>query len=225
MILTGVKAILFDLDGTLIDTERYYRKLWPQTLEHFGKHMSDEQYLALRSLGRSFARERFREWFGSDLDYDAARAYRSKLFKERIEADGGIKAKEGASYTLSRLKEMGIICAIATATDEERTRDYLSQAGLDGFFDSICCASQVREGKPSPDLYLFACSKVGLSADDCIAVEDAPNGIRSAASAGLRVIFVPDQTKDEPEVSDLISYRIKSLPGLIDLLQDAPQKG
>ena len=64
-----IKAVIFDLDGTLIDTERYYRIYWPKALEHFGYHLTDEQALALRSLGRPFAPKQFKEWFGEDFDY------------------------------------------------------------------------------------------------------------------------------------------------------------
>ena len=216
--MLDVKAVLFDLDGTLIDTERYYRRMWPKALEHFGYHMSDEQYLSLRSLGRSFAREQFKEWYGEDFDYDAVRAYRSALFSECVKADGGIKAKTGAVEILSWLGSRGIICAIATATDRDRAENFLTQAGLISYFDRICCASQVKEGKPKPDLYLFACRELGLSPDECLAVEDAPNGIRSAAAAGLRVVFVPDQTQDEPEVEELIYARAEDLTGLKNII-------
>ena len=205
-----VKAVLFDLDGTLIDTERIYRKVWPETIAHFGGHMSDGQYLALRSLGRPFSREKFAEWF-PDIDYDEARAYRGGLFNAQVAAEGGIQAKPGAKKILQYLQERGILCAIATATDEERTRAFLTEAGLLPLINRICCATQVRQGKPSPELYLYTCEVLNLSPSQCLAVEDAPNGIRSAASAGLRVLFIPDQTEDEPEVADLIHARISSL--------------
>ena len=73
------KAVIFDLDGTLIDTEKLYRKYWPEALLHFGYELSDERALMLRSLGRPFAPEQFRKWFGEDFDYPAVRAYRGKL--------------------------------------------------------------------------------------------------------------------------------------------------
>ena len=64
-----IKAVIFDMDGTLIDTEKYYREFWPKALAEFGYHMTDEQVLSIRSLGRPFAPARFNEWYGEEFDY------------------------------------------------------------------------------------------------------------------------------------------------------------
>ena len=205
-----IKAVLFDLDGTLIDTESYYRRIWPEAVAHFGYTLTDEMYLSLRSLGRPYARERFAQWYGPDFDYDEVRAYRMGLFNELV-AGRGIPLKPGAREILLLLKDMGILRATATATDEERTRDYLTRVGLIDLFDRICCATQVEHGKPAPDLYLYACESLGLAPDECLAVEDAPNGIRSAAAAGVPVVFIPDQTESEPEAEELACAKLSSL--------------
>ena len=74
--MTGIEAVLFDLDGTLIDTERMYRVCWPAAASAFGYEMTDEQALALRSLGRPFAPAKLKEWFGENFDYEAVRGKR-----------------------------------------------------------------------------------------------------------------------------------------------------
>lgn len=212
------KAVIFDLDGTIIDTEKYYRRVWPQALEHFGYHPTDEQALALRSLGRPFAPQRLKEWFGEDFDYDMVRNYRKELFEKCIREEG-VVLKPGVKELLEYLKEKKITIAIATATDIERTNRYLDMVGIRDYFDKICSAANVKEGKPAPDVYLEACRQLGLAPEACFAVEDAPNGIRSAAAAGCRVIFVPDQTKDEPEVEKLIYAKVERANEIIDLLK------
>ena len=203
------KAVIFDLDGTLIDTERFYHKVWPEAAEHFGYMMTDEQALQLRSLGRPFAPKKMKEWFGEDFNYDAVRAYRKRLFEQCV-SNEGIKLKAGIKELLDFLKEKGVTIAVATATDTERTERYLKAAGVYEYFDKICSAADVKEGKPSPYVYIEACKQLGLMPEECLAVEDAPNGIKSAADAGCRVIFVPDQTQDEPEAEKLCMAKVQT---------------
>ena len=212
-----IKAVIFDLDGTILDTEKYYRICWPEACAHFGFDLTEEKYLKLRSLGRPFAYDTFREWFGDSFDYDKVRAYRKDLYEE-IVREKGIQIKEGALEALDWLKENGILRAVATATDMERATRYLKSIGLENGFDRICSAADCKFGKPAPDVYENAYKTLGLSPDEFLAVEDAPNGIMSAYRAGLRVVFVPDQTEDEPECAPYIYAKIKTLrdlPGVI----------
>ena len=99
----NIKAVLFDLDGTLTDTEKYYQEAWPKTLQHFGYEMSPEKPLELRSLGRPYAVEKFKEWYGSDFDYWKVREYR-KQYVEDILSREGIPLKPKAKETLSWLR-------------------------------------------------------------------------------------------------------------------------
>ena len=212
-----IKAVLFDLDGTILDTEKFYRKNWPIAAKQFGYAMTDEQALAIRSLGRPFVVERFREWFGEDCDYWEIRKYRSELVKKDMEEEG-IHSKKGARELLEYLQKKGILRAVATATDVPRATKFLDGVGLLPYFDRICSAADAPQGKPDPYVYLEACRQLGLPPEECLAVEDAPNGIRSAAAAGCRVIFVPDQTGEEPEVADLIYAKVSDLTGIMELL-------
>ena len=198
-----IRAVIFDMDGTLIDTEKYYRIFWPKALAEFGYHMTDEQALSMRSLGRPFAPARLRQWFGEELDYDAVRQRRKDMMEECLDREG-IRRKPGALELVQRLKADGITTAVATATDPERTAKYLRLTGLEGYFDRLISATQVKEGKPSPDIYLYACEQLGLKPEECLAVEDSPNGVLSAYRAGCKVVMVPDQTEaDEETKKDL----------------------
>ena len=218
-LLTGgkVSAFLFDLDGTLIDTEKYYRRCWPIACAHFGYTLTDEMALQLRSLGRPFAPALMKKWFGESCDYFEIREYRKGLVAEVMEKEG-IVAKPGAEELLRFLRDKGIKVSTTTATNAERTTRFLGMVGLLKYFDEICCAEHVKEGKPAPDLYAFACDKLGFPPSECIAVEDAPNGIKSAVSAGCRCIFVPDQTENEPDVEPLCVAKVKSLADIIKLM-------
>ncbi len=205
-----IHAVIFDMDGTLIDTEKYYRIFWRRAMAEFGFSMSDEQALSMRSLGRPFAPAKLKEWFGDAVDYAAVRQRRKELMEECLDKEG-IQAKPGAREILTRLKEKGITTAIATATDLERTHKYLKMANLEGYFDEIISATMVKEGKPSPDVYLYTCEKLGRKPEECIAVEDAPNGVLAAYRAGCKVIMVPDQTGPDEELKQYLCGCVASL--------------
>lgn len=214
-----IQAVLFDLDGTLIDTEKYYRVFWPKALAAFGYHMTDEQALSMRSLGRPFAPERLRGWFGEKLDYDAVRSKRKEMMEEALVRDG-IQVKPGARELLDFLRERGVTTAVVTATDSERAERYLARTNLAAGIDRVISATRVKEGKPSPDIYLYACEMLGAAPEKCMAVEDSPNGILSAHRAGCQVVMVPDQTGPDGELAKYLYACVDSLEdirGMISL--------
>lgn len=218
MSLENIKAFIFDLDGTLIDTEKIYRQVWPQAMKSLGYEYTDVQYLSMRSLGRPYAPAKFKEWYGQDFDYDGARRVRKGLFDAYV-AEHGIEIKKGAIELLEYLRSKKIVTAIATATDLDRAEEYLKLVGLYGYFDKVISATMVDEGKPSPKVYQYASMELGFEPSECVAVEDAPNGIKSAYSAGLKVIMVPDQTEPEEDIMHMFYAKVESLDQIIGLVE------
>lgn len=218
--MNELKAVIFDLDGTLIDTEKIYRKIWPVAMAQLGYVFTDEYYLQLRSLGRPFAPAKFVEWFGNEEIYNEGRRVRKVLFDEYI-SKHGIQLKEGAIELLDYLKSNKIITAIATATDIERATEYLNMTGLTPYIDKLISATQVKEGKPSPLVYQYALECLGLQTDECLAVEDAPNGITSAYGAGLKVIMVPDTSLPDKDDLNKSYCVVSSLDKIIDIIENA----
>ena len=203
-------AVIFDMDGTLTDTEKYYLKAWPEALAHFGYNVTEERVLEFRSLGRPFAPAKFKEWFGEDFDYDMVRNYRRKLVRALTDTYG-IPLKKGAVEILKWLKENGITTAIATANELPRTQRYLDRLGIAGYFDHIICADMVDYGKPAPDIYIYACRQLKLAPNRTFAVEDSPNGVKSAFAAGCNVIMIPDLTEPDDALKKLLYARLDDL--------------
>ncbi|MBP5331570.1 MAG: HAD family phosphatase [Lachnospiraceae bacterium] len=205
-----VDAVIFDLDGTLTDTEKYYQQAWPEALAHFGYEVTPERVLEFRSLGRPFAPLKFKEWFGEDFDYDKVRDYRRGLIRNLIEKHG-IPLKKGAVEILKWLISNNITTAIATANEYARTQRYLDRIGIGDLFSKIICADMVKQGKPAPDIYIHACSELGLPPERTFAVEDSPNGVKSAFDAGCKVVMVPDLSEPDEEVSKMLYARVDDL--------------
>ena len=214
----NIGAVIFDLDGTLLDTEKLLFRYWREAAAFYGYDMSPEQALTLRSLTHRLVQPLFTEWFGEGCDYMILRQKRMELMQAHIDKYG-VEVKKGARKLLKYLGDNGYMRAIATATDTERAGRLLKTVGLDGLFDRIVCASMVEWGKPRPDIYIYAAGQLGLGADRCIAVEDSPNGVISAHDAGCFTVMVPDMTQPDEKLNEYISAVCGDLTGIIKLLE------
>ena len=212
-----IKGVISDMDGVILDTEKLYVRFWCEAANFYGYPMERSHALSIRSMARPLAIERLKSYFGEDFDYYAVHDKRIELMDKYIE-ENGIEAKAGAETLLSYLKENGYRVALATATGFERTKKYLGQLGLYKYFDEIVCAAMVEHGKPEPDIYLYAAEKLGLRPQECIALEDSQNGIKSASSAGCKTVMVPDLDEPADEIKPLLYDVADGLESVIEIL-------
>ena len=206
-----VRAVIFDMDGVLIDTEKHYNIAWCEAAKQAGyTDFTREHALMLRSCDARAASKMMKGIFGEQFDYFAIREIRRTIVAKRL-AKYGLEKKPGIDEILAFLHKKGIKTAVATATPLELTLQHLEKIGVKDQFDKIVSAKQVENGKPAPDVYLYACEQIGEQPKDCIAVEDSPNGIRSAYAAGCMPVMVPDLTEPDEELKPLLYAVVKTL--------------
>ena len=212
-----MNMILFDMDGTLFDTEKHYQWAWRKAIADAGYELDASEVLKLRSLGAPYNVAQFQEWFGEDVDYHAIRQERMNLMKNMLTNE--IPVKPQVPQTLEKLRQMGYSMAVVTATGQEQAVSNLKLAGLLTFFDRVISASMVKRGKPAPDVYLHACEVLEVQPENCYAVEYSPNGVMSAHAAGCRTIMIPDLTQPDAELSRLLYRKLDSFEELINILE------
>ena len=214
-----IKAILFDLDGVILDTEKLYTRFWQEAAQFYGYPMTREQALGMRSLSRGIGEAKLKSYFGESIDYEQVRTKRVELMSAYIEKEG-VEAKPGIVELLDYLDAHGIKRAIATSSPLDRTREYLSKVGLLDRFDELVSGHMVEKGKPEPDIYLYAASKLDLSPNECMVLEDSPAGILAAHRAGCVPVMVPDQDRPSEETRKLLYAVAESLCDVPALLKN-----
>ncbi len=213
-----IRGVIFDMDGLMLDTEKLLAKYWMQAAREAGFPMQLQHVLGIRSLAANFAKPKLQGIFGDDFDYEAIRARRRELTARHLQ-EHGIEIKKGLHKLLAYLREQGMKIAVATATDRERTDLYLKQVGVHDYFDAFVCGDMVKKGKPDPEIYLTACKELGLAPEECMALEDSPNGIRSAHDAGCMAVMIPDLSGPEENLMPYLAACVEDLSRVIDLLE------
>lgn len=211
-----IKGIISDMDGVILDTEKLYVRFWREAASFYGFPVTLEHALGIRSLSGKLAEEKLQGWFGKEFDYNAVRQKRIELMDEFVNQNG-VEPKPGAKALLSYIKDNGYALALATATPVDRAGRYLKSVELYSFFDQIVSAREVKRGKPAPDIYLCAAKRLGLDPEECIALEDSQNGIRSAFAAGCKTIMVPDLDQPTEEIMPLLYGVANGLEDVINI--------
>lgn len=209
----GKKAVIFDMDGVIFDTERVYLEIWQSVFEKYGYKMTKELYVNVMGTGRKNVIKTFLENFGDDLPIE-------KMYEEKdnqlfyIIENQGIPLKEGVKELFSMLKEKNYKIALATSAKRERVEKQIKDKWLKESFDAIVCGDDVEKGKPSPDIFLKAAKKIDVEPENCFVVEDSPAGIKAAFSGGMKGIHVEDlKAADE----DILKYCEKNFKNLQEI--------
>jgi beta-phosphoglucomutase-like phosphatase (HAD superfamily) len=229
-----ISAVIFDMDGLMLDTEGMARKAWVRSLAELGYDFPDHIYRNIIGITVSDAEGYLRDEFGKDFPFEEALRRKQQYVRETIQ-EQGILLKPGLWELLDALdgndrrqqakpakdgpkaedKPLANHCwpkAVASSSSGETVRRNLKAAGLElERFDAIVGGEEVRKGKPSPDIFLLACRKLGVEASECLVLEDSNPGIKAAHAAGMIPLMVPDLIPPDEEAKAIV-YRI--LPDL-----------
>lgn len=212
-----IKGVLFDMDGIVLDTEKLYTRFWKEAAQSLGYPMTHEMALGMRSLSPELGERRLKDYLGEAVDYQAVRNKRIEMMSAFIN-ENGVELKPGIHELLAFLKENRIKTSIATSSPLDRTKEYLSQVGLVDEFDELVSGHMVEHGKPAPDIYLYAASKLGLKPEECLVLEDSPTGLLAAYRAGCIPVMIPDQDQPDDETKSRAYAVVDSLVDVIKLI-------
>lgn len=195
------KAVIFDMDGLLVDTEVVYREAMSATALADGLAFPDELFLSLVGLPWVANSQILQEYYGRDFDTEAFKNASHRRFQELVDVEVALKA--GVLEVLDLLDALGLPRAIATSSGRESVHHHIGGHGLLERFHAIMAAGDYANAKPAPDPYLRAAEALGVDPADCVALEDSHNGVRSAAAAGMMTIMVPDVLEPTDEMRRL----------------------
>lgn len=210
-----MKAIVFDMDGVIFDSERAVTECWKTVADRHGVKGIEEACRKCLGTNAAKTREIMKDIYGEEFPYDEWKQESSALYHERY--DGGrLPKKEGIEELLIFLRDNGYKIALASSTRRQVVVDQLECAGLLGYFEQVVCGDMVLRSKPDPEIYLKACDSLKADPKETYAVEDSYNGIRSAHSAGMKAIMVPDMAEPTQEMERL---SVCILPSLTEVKQ------
>lgn len=201
------KAVLWDLDGVLVDSAPFHFQAWQELFQSVGKGFAEADF------GRTFGLRNdaiLTDILGELTSAEVERLAQRKEGLYRDKVAGRVVAIPGAIDVLRRLQQRGRKIAIVSSTTRENVRVVLSSLGLEGVFEAVVAEEDAPKGKPDPQGFLVAAEKLGVAAAECVVIEDAPGGVEAAKRAGMRCIGVTTSRPREALASaDLVVDRLE----------------
>ena len=213
-----IKAIIFDMDGLMIDSERATFREYQKVLSTMNLEITEDFYKTLLGKTLKTAYELFYKEYGNDFEVEEVIKQVHIGLAQNFE-DNGVPVKKGLIELLTYLKDNNYKTIVATSSHRERVDKILSQAGLTEYFDDSICGDEVTNGKPNPEVFLKACKKLSVEPDEAIVLEDSEAGILAAHNANIKVICVVDMKYPDKEYEEKTYRILESSDQVIDLLK------
>ena len=205
-----IKAVIFDMDGVIFDSERLYLECCMEAAAIFGIDDMENTCMSCIGLNTERTLARFSEVYGEDFPVNDFWKEATSRFAQKVQ-NNLLPVKKGARELLEYLKNNNVPVALASSTITGRVRSELAAAGLINYFDVIVGGDMVDKSKPEPDIFLYAADKLKIPAKNCCIIEDSFNGVRAAHASGAFVIMVPDLIQPTEEIALLADMILPSL--------------
>lgn len=211
-ILDGVKAVIFDLDGTLVDSMWMWKSIDEEFLSRYGLSVPPDLSSAIEGMGFSETARYFKERFQVEDSVEEIKRSWNEMAWEKYKNQ--VPLKDGVKEFLELLKERQISMAIATSNSRELVEMVTRERRVDSYFSAILTSCDASRGKPFPDVYLLAAERIHAEPRECLVFEDIVHGIMAGKNAGMKVCAVEDlyskaQEEKKRELADyyIVSYR------------------
>ncbi|MDR2176760.1 MAG: HAD family phosphatase [Treponema sp.] len=212
------KAVIFDMDGLLLDTERPARDMWLQAARNTGWEISVETVLRTTGVDEKSTRRIMTEEYGPEFPYEEIRTEVKRLTVDMIEQNG-IAWRPGLPVIMDKLKQLALPFGLATSSARKSALWKLEKARLPPErFTVLVCGDDVERGKPAPDIFLLTAKLLGTAPSDCLGLEDSPAGLSALAAAGIPSIFIKDMLEPPPEILSAIWRRCENLAEAASLI-------
>ncbi len=205
-----IKAVIFDMDGLMIDSERVTFECYQKRLKDMNLTMDEEFYKTLLGKPIKGIYQRFYDVYGNDFPIETVIQDVHQLMAERFETEG-VPVKKGLVELLHYLKDNNYKTIVATSSNRDRVDKILAQAKITEFFDDSICGDEVTKGKPNPEVFLKSCQKLGVNTDEAIVLEDSEAGIQASYDAHIKVICIPDMKYPEKQYEEKTFKILKDL--------------
>jgi HAD superfamily hydrolase (TIGR01509 family) len=202
-------AVVFDMDGLIFDTEKLYQEAILSAATEVGCELTTARFLRMVGTPWHITRSRLIDEHGATFPIDELRAAWTRHFDALVEIR--LSLKPGAAELLDTLDKLQLPRAIATSSSHKTAQHHLTAHALLERFHQIVAHGDYAAGKPAPDPYLKAAERLGVEPQFCLALEDSHNGVRSASSAGMMTIMVPDLLEPTDEIRALCAFVLDDL--------------
>ena len=218
-----IRAVVFDMDGLLVDTEALIRDLMVKAALARGAHLPFEVFMRMVGLPDQASNAVARAHFGDDFPLDELEAEVSAGARAACEV--GVALKAGVVELLDHLDAAKIPRAICTSSSHAAVQRTLGPSGIIPRFNAIVAAGDYLRGKPNPDPFLTAAGRLGVAARDCLALEDSHNGVRAAHAAGMMTVMVPDLLEPTDEMREKCQAIAQSLHHVREMIEQGATAG